>query len=195
MPSGPKEVLPFHHALRDMMRWLQDAKVDGMIIGGVAVALIGRVRMTRDLDLVVWVEAEAWSDFLRRGEKFGFVSRFSDPIEFAERNRIFAVRHAPSKITVDLSLAGLELEHEMIQAAQAIEIDDLVLPVATPEDLIVMKAYAERDQDLRDVEGLVVKHSPLNRKYLNKRAKQMELALELPGFAKRVEQLTKRKKR
>jgi hypothetical protein len=39
--------------LRDLLAWWKQARVRGMIIGGLAVSLLGRPRTTRDVDAVI----------------------------------------------------------------------------------------------------------------------------------------------
>lgn len=75
----------FVRALRDLMAWLEEAGVAGVIIGGVAASLLGRVRVTKDVDLLVSVEPDGWAEFVARGESHGLEPRLSDALEFARR--------------------------------------------------------------------------------------------------------------
>src|SRR5437764_9441917 len=112
MASADDNLRSMHAAMRDLGGWLTAAGVPGMIIGGIAVALLGRPRITRDLDAVVWLPDEKLSTFLAVGKQFGFASRFSDPVEFARQSHILAMRHVPSKVTVDVAIGALAFEQE-----------------------------------------------------------------------------------
>ena len=188
MASAENDLRPFHEAMRDLARWFDVASTPGMIIGGVAVVLLGRPRITRDLDAVVWLGETTASDFLAVGKRCGFVSRFSDPEEFAERCHIFAMRHVPSKITVDVAIAMLEYEKEAIDHRKSIPILDFAAAVPRPEDLILMKAVAQRDNDIVDIRGIVARQVKLDKRYLRKRAKEFAAMLEQPGIVDLIEQ-------
>ena len=56
------------------MAWLKDARAEGTVIGGVAASLLGRPRMTADLDLVVLVPEERWGAFVERGRRHGIAA-------------------------------------------------------------------------------------------------------------------------
>lgn len=74
------EVLtPLLAALRDLVAWFAAAHVSGLIIGGVAASLLGRPRVTRDVDAVVLLEESEWETFLSRGARHGFMPRVSNP--------------------------------------------------------------------------------------------------------------------
>ncbi len=49
MPE-PGSLTPLLAVLRDLAVWLQAGKVSGAVIGGLAASLLGRPRLTRDVD-------------------------------------------------------------------------------------------------------------------------------------------------
>ena len=65
------------------------------------------------------------------------------------------LRHAPSGVDVDLSIAWLPFEQEALDAAEQLDVGGVSLPVARPEDLVVYKAVAFRPQDQQDIERLL----------------------------------------
>ncbi len=48
--ARPAPLVPLLDALRDLAAWLRTAKVPGLVMGGVAVSLLGRPRVTKDVD-------------------------------------------------------------------------------------------------------------------------------------------------
>jgi hypothetical protein len=56
-------LVPLLAALRDLVNWWERERVGGLIIGGVAASLLGRPRMTRDIDAVVLIADEDWPHF------------------------------------------------------------------------------------------------------------------------------------
>jgi hypothetical protein len=63
--------MPLLAVLRDLMAWLQAGKVPGVVIGGLAASLLGRPRLTRNVDVLVLIDEDHWADFLTAGENFG----------------------------------------------------------------------------------------------------------------------------
>src|SRR5262245_32706352 len=103
MPDEKRSALDhLIEALRDLSDLAEREKVPATLIGGVASSLIGRPRMTKDIDLLVHLDEQRWSDFLQAAQRAGFVARISDPLAFAQRSRVLLLRHTASGIDVDL---------------------------------------------------------------------------------------------
>ena len=62
---------------------------------------------------------------------------------------------ASNKVAVDISFAGLPFEQKMIEHATRFEYSpDCVLLTCSAEDLVVLKAFADRPVDWMDIEGI-----------------------------------------
>ena len=96
-------------AVADLTAWLKDQAVPGAIIGGLAANLLGRPRITKDVDAVVLLGDLQVEAFLATGTRFGFAPRIGDAAAFAAKNRVLLVIHSPSKTDVDISLAPCPL--------------------------------------------------------------------------------------
>jgi hypothetical protein len=173
LPVGP---------LRDLLAWWRKTKTKGLIVGGLAVALLGRRRTTQDVDKIVFVEEDRWPAFLKNGERFSFQSRIPDPLAFARKNRVFLVHHENSGIDVDLSLGALPFERQALERVQKVKIGRISAPIATPEDLIILKAIANRPKDRIDIEGLLERCAELDYAYIRKPVDEFARFLEIPGI-------------
>jgi hypothetical protein len=162
------------------MKWWRTEHIPGVIIGGLAVALLGRPRVTRDIDALILIDDTRWKSFLDSGRSFGFVPRITDAIPFARDSRVLLLRHKRSSIDVDLSLGRLEFEHETVARAKRRRIAGVWIPLPTPEDLIVLKAIAHRSRDMSDIEGLVAVHSRLDSKRILRWVGEFAAILEMP---------------
>ena len=61
-------------------------------------------------------------------------------------------------IPIDISLGGLPYEGRVIERSSAFGIaPGVVITTCSAEDLIVLKAFADRPQDWLDVEGVIVR--------------------------------------
>jgi hypothetical protein len=105
--------------------------------------------------VLVVLPKKQWPQFLQSAKRFGFVPRLPDPLDFAAESRMLLVQHEPSGIDVDVSLGNLAFEEEAITRAAHVKFAGLTVPLSTPEDLIIMKAVAGREQDLLDISSLV----------------------------------------
>jgi hypothetical protein len=126
---------------------LSDLPVPGMLIGGIAVIARGVPRLTRDVDATVAGGAIGLTDMLDRLRAYDLSPRIEDAVEFAAVNQVLLLRHDPSGVDVDISIAWLPFELEAITASEPLELAGARIPVARAEDLIVYKAIAFRPQD------------------------------------------------
>lgn len=125
-------------------------------IGGIANLRWGEPRLTVDADATV---------FTGFGDEPAFITallheyqaRVADAHAFALQNRVVLVK-TKSGIPLDISLGGLPFESEMIGRASSGDFGEGVsLRTVGAEDLIVLKAFANRAQDWIDISGVVAR--------------------------------------
>ena len=168
----------FERTLKDLLSWFKAAKTRGVVIGGIAVGLIGRPRLTEDVDALVFLEEEQWDSFINIGSQFGFRPRISDPLIFADKNRVLLMHHRPSGYAVDISFGVLPFEEEAIKRCTRIRLGSVALPIPTPEDLVIMKAIAHRPKDWEDIRTILDAHPRLDLRRINRWVKQFAEILE-----------------
>jgi len=182
-------------SLRDLVKWLKSEHVPGVVVGGVAASILGRPRMTRDIDALVLLEEEYWDKFLTDGAKFGFTPRLADCLNFAKKSRVLLIRHKSSGIDVDITFGALAFEKEAIAHAVWIDIKKIHLPLPLPEDLIIMKAIAHRPRDLADIESLLDVHPKLNLRRVRRWVKEFSKAIEMPEILGDLENIFQKKRK
>ncbi len=136
-----------------IQRFLTDRGWPFCFIGGVALQHWGEPRVTRDLDLTIFTgwggEAPVVDGLLAR-----YAGRRPDAREFALRHRVLLLA-TPASIAVDVALGALPFEAEMIARATDVEFEPgVALRICSAEDLLVLKAFADRLQDRADVAGI-----------------------------------------
>lgn len=161
MAKKPRPKLPTA-PLPELLRWWKSQRTPGVVIGGLAVSLLSKPRITHDIDGLVLVPVKKWAAFLKAGRKFGFVPRDPDPLKIAREGRVLPLRHAPTGIDVDVLFGEILLEEEIVARAIEVKVAKIVVPLATPEDLIIMKAIAHRPKDLLDIDALLDAHPSLD---------------------------------
>lgn len=178
--SSSDPLAPLLATLSDLTRWLDTAAAPAAVIGGVAASFLGRPRATRDVDALVMLDQNQWARFLEAGEGFGFHSRIADALVFAATARVLLVRHEPSGIDADITFGALTFEQEVVKRATRVEISGISVPLATPEDLIVMKAVAHRPRDIGDIESILDVHPKLDRERIRRWVREFSTVLQSP---------------
>jgi predicted nucleotidyltransferase len=186
---------PLLQAIAAVTAWLREADVPAAVIGGVAASLLGRPRVTKDVDLVALAQDSDLPRLLTLGLQRGVTPRTEDAVEFAKVSRVLLLRHEPSGIEIDLSLAGLPFEREVIERATDRTIRGVTFRIATAEDLVVMKAVALRPRDVADIEALLDAHPELDLDRIRSLLRSSTEALEADDFAAEFERLLARQRR
>ena len=181
--------LPPEATLGALVQWLRSEDVPGIIIGGIASSLLGRPRLTRDVDVLILLEERGWERFLSAGVRFGFFPRVEDALVFAHRSRVFLVHHKPSGVDIDISLAALPFEEESVAQVRWTKAGKLSLPLPTPENLIIMKAVAHRPQDMADIKALLDANPKLNLRRIRRWLREFSVALDAPDILRDLERL------
>jgi hypothetical protein len=124
------------------------------IIGGVAVQRWGEPRLTRDVDVTLLTGLGGEEKYVDEILKH-FASRVSDAREFALTRRVMLLT-SEDGTDVDLALGGLPFEENAVGRASDFEFyPGMTLRTCSAEDLMVMKAFAGREQDWGDVKGII----------------------------------------
>ena len=130
-------------------------------IGGLALQHWGEPRLTRDIDVTILAGFGAENKFTSSILN-AYEPRIPDAAVFAEQHRVLLVRSS-SGIDIDISLAGLPFEEQMINRSKDVEyLPGIELRICSAEDLIVLKAFASRAKDWQDVSSIVTRHGNAN---------------------------------
>jgi len=173
-------------ALRDA---LDELAVPHVFIGAVAVAAIGRPRMTRDVDALVILGDTSLSSLLDALKRQGIVPRIEEAEDFAAKHYVLLLLHEQSGVPIEVSLGMLPFEKEAIGRAEERDLKGVRLRTPSPEDLIVMKAVAHRAQDLEDIRTIAAANPGLNREQVMRDLKPFAEALDAPELLTEVKRI------
>ena len=125
-------------------------------IGGIALQRWGEPRLTADVDLTILTgfgrEAEYIEELCR-----AFAGRVPDAAEFARRSRVLLLQSRRG-VPIDISLGALPFEERVVDRASLFRFLDTVSPnTCSAEDLVTLKAFADRARDWADIEGIVLR--------------------------------------
>src|ERR1700680_3972798 len=96
------------------MKWLDATNMPSMIIGGVAASVLGRPRLTQDVDALAVLPEAGWAEAIRLASKYNILPRIEDALQFAKRSRVLLMRHTTSGIDVDLTFGELPFERAAV---------------------------------------------------------------------------------
>jgi hypothetical protein len=174
---------PLFQAGVEIQRFFEEKKWLYCFIGGLAVIRWGEIRMTQDIDLSLFV---GFGDEETYAKKLldSFEPRIPNAVDFALENRVLLIS-ASNKVAVDISFAGLPFEQQMIEHATRFEYSpDCFLLTCSAEDLVVLKAFADRPIDWMDIEGIAVRQGKqLDRDYILNQLKEQSY---MKGISARI---------
>ena len=158
-------------------RALSDTGIDSMVIGGLAVAIWGEPRVTRDVDLKVLLGRDRAEELLKALPN-GFRCLADQPEESLRRVGFLFVQDAAG-IRVDFLLAETGFDAEALGRKRLIEMTAETIAVCTPEDLIIYKMISTRSRDHDDVLGVIRRQQDkLDDDYITSWLSQFEQALD-----------------
>jgi hypothetical protein len=147
----------------EMLRRLSAARVDFVVIGGIAMVLQGSPRNTRDLDIVF---GPGKTNLQRLGDVLvDLEARLRDvdaPLPFVpdaralDRIRLLTLSTSQGWLDVHRSVAGAEDYAALRKNADRMSLGEFTVLVAGKNDLAKMKRAAGRDVDRSDLRELAV---------------------------------------
>jgi predicted nucleotidyltransferase len=152
---GSPHTPDFARLLAAITRELQARGIPFLIIGGQAVLLHGRPRLTEDIDLTLGVDPTALPRILEVCARLGLTPLPADVARFVTETFVLPARHPETGIRVDLIFSTTPYEQQAIRRAVPVTLDGTAVPFASAEDLLIHKLFAARPRDLEDALGVV----------------------------------------
>lgn len=151
----------------DLLKMLAEAKVEFVLVGGLAVALHGYQRVTMDVDVVLAMDEENLQRFLAVAKVSGLRPTMPVEIEsltkpelierwYREKGMLaFSLRGPQAMATViDILIKPVIQFADLRHEATMVDVGTISIPVASIEHLIAMKTGTGRSKDLIDIEEL-----------------------------------------
>ena len=144
--------------IKQIARHLDSLKVPYMIIGGQAVLLYGRPRLTRDIDITLGIDSDKLELVEGLCEKMKLRILVENPKDFAQETKVLPAEEPNSKVRIDFIFSFTPYESQAIKNAKRILVDDYQVKFASCEDIIIHKMVAGRAIDEEDVKSILAKN-------------------------------------
>ncbi len=170
---------PVAELLRELADVFGGAGVRWYLFGAQAAILHGAARLSADVDVTADLPEGSLSSLLATLSARGFSARIANPEAFAERSRVVPLVHGASGLPVDLVLAGPGLEERFFARLETFDVEGVRVPVASAEDMLVMKILAGREKDRADAAAiLAARVKDLDLAYVRATLRALEAALD-----------------
>jgi len=147
------DTIPLLPDFLDLLKFLNEEKVDYLIVGGMAVNYYGYHRSTGDLD--VWVDVapdnqERLASALRR---FGFSGEAVARRPLLQKPKFIRIGQQPIRVEIHSEISGVQFS-ECVKRAEICSVQGINVPLISLLDLRKNKHAAGRAKDQADLEAL-----------------------------------------
>src|SRR3990172_3544482 len=189
-PQGPDDLPTF---LAQLTRRLGERGLPFMLIGGQAVLLHGRPRLTEDIDVTLGVDPSRLADVRAVCDVLGLAPLPEDIEGFVRQTFVLPARHRETGLRVDFLFSSTPYERQAIARAVRITLAGAIIPFATAEDLIIHKLFAGRAIDWEDALGVARRKAvELDWSYIERWAREFATVPGREHLAQRVADLRDR---
>lgn len=146
----------FDNFCRFAFEFLEDRGVRYLVVGGLAVIVVGEPRTTADADAVVFLSPAEAEALVGQATAAGF--ELQEDVERSRLRETGTLRFRRGRFRIDLITASLPFEESAFRRARRHMLFGVELPFPSPEDLILFKVLAGRDKDMLDAVGVARRH-------------------------------------
>ncbi len=180
----------FPEILQLVCTYLNDNRIDYVIVGGVAVMYHGVPRTTVDIDFILQMDDEQISLFTDFLNSKGFVASATD-IRTAFQEKSHSTAFFKDTL-LRLDIQGINSDFDTMTLDRAISVDlfGTSIRIGSAEDTLVNKILFQGEQDLRDVLG-ILKRNPerLDFDYIRSTCEMLGIGTLLDEFLSSSEKL------
>jgi predicted nucleotidyltransferase len=179
--------------IAQIARCLDGKKIPYMIIGGQAVLLYGRPRLTRDIDITLGVDSDQFETIAGVCKDVDLKILPVEPKVFATQTKVLPAEDAVTKLRVDFVFSFTPYERQALKRTQKVKLAGYPVHFASCEDVIIHKMIAGRAIDEEDVKSILIKNKNLiDLKYIRKWLSQFGNLSEHKRVLERFNNLLKR---
>jgi predicted nucleotidyltransferase len=178
--------------IRKIAEQLDKENIPYMIIGGQAVLIYGRPRLTRDIDITLGIDTDKFLLVEKVCNQLKLELLVEKPEDFAGKTKVLPAEEPESKVRVDFIFSFTQYETQAIKNAKQVQVDDYPVNFASPEDVIIHKMVAGRAVDEEDVKSILAKkRKTIDLEYIRKWLSEFAEIQEYSGISEKFNRLLK----
>lgn len=178
--------------LKKLAQYLDRQGIPYMIIGGQAVLVYGRPRLTRDIDITLGIDTDKFAHIEELCHELHLRIHPENPEAFAGQTKVLPAEEPQSKIRLDFIFSFSPYEAQAIKRAKEVTVDNYPVKFASCEDVITHKMVAGRAVDEEDVKDILIKRGKaIDLKYIRSWLSQFAKIPEHQGIVERFDRLLK----
>lgn len=140
----------------DLLRALNDAKVEYLIVGGYAVGMLTEPRYTKDIDIWINNTKDNAERVYKSLQEFGAPLGDVTISDFTNPDLVYQIGLEPCRIDILMGLEDMDFS-ECWNRRVVTELDEMTFNFISIDDLIENKERTGRPQDLIDADNLRTK--------------------------------------
>lgn len=158
------EKIKFSDLFIRVVSFLEKAKIDYLLIGGVAVGIWGKPRVTEDIDFIIFSSKKDIKRITMVAKSLGL--EFKE-VQHPQIPKTFLYRISEGIYHADFIIASTDFEKTAFKRRVKVKIYGKDVYVPTKEDLMLLKVIPGRGIDIFDAENIAIRHKGnLDEKYL-----------------------------
>jgi len=176
--------------VKEISKILNKTKIEYVIVGAVAVCSWGNIRTTRDVDMILRINADSIEKLVKMCKEKDFSLSKADVDDALKEKTYFTIFDNLSDYHIDATGVYNENNLQTIKNRKKIKINNVTCYIASAEDTIASKLLFGSEQDIKDAEGIYARRSgKLKMDYLESRCKNLGVYNEFLKMKKRVEEI------
>lgn len=163
-----------------------------MLIGGQAVLIYGRPRLTQDIDITLGIDTDEFQIIEKVCKKLRLRVLPENPENFAKETKVLPAEDSKTKIRLDFIFSFSPYEAQAIERAKKVTVDRYPVKFASCEDVIIHKMVAGRAIDEEDVRSILLKNkNSIDFNYIKKWLLEFNDIMEHKGILEKFENILK----
>ncbi len=139
--------------MKDLLQLFNKHSVKYMIVGGFAVIAYGYVRLTQDIDILLYPSKKNAENIKQSIVEFGFGEAGIPWDYFEKEGTAIHLGVEPNRIDLLTHLKGVDND-TLFNNMQRSDFDGFPIPIISKKDLLKVKLASKRLKDLADAEEL-----------------------------------------
>ncbi len=163
---------------------MRELEAPWAVVGGMAMVLRVQARLTQDVDVVLLFPISRAREVAERARSHQFTFDEADFSAFGEAGlvRLWGPGE-PRELGADLIFVDSRFLERVVERATPVPLPPSPVPVATVEDLLLLKLEANRPRDLDDAIAIKDVHgATLDRGYLKAQGEALDLTARLEAL-------------